>query len=160
MVIIFSQLSKECSLTHIALRPFPVIVAVVVSFFFGAMWYGPLFGKYWAKLMNMDMMSKPPQSSEIFRGMALTIVGSILTSFVMLNNVQVWRPSSWGIEGAHDSKLINGAMTALFMWVGFSVPMCLNTVAWERRSFTLCFLNMAYHFCHLQLIAFVVAQTA
>ncbi len=146
-------------LPHISIRPGPVGLAVLASFFFGAMWYGPLFGKMWGRMMGMDM-SKPPQSGEIIRGMVLTVIGSTLTSFVMLNNVQVWRPSAWGIDGQDDSKVINGAMTALFMWIGFSVPMCLNTVAWERRSVALCCLNMAYHFCHLQLIAFVVAQTA
>ena len=30
-----------------------VVAAVIVSFFFGWLWYGPLFGKKWASLMKM-----------------------------------------------------------------------------------------------------------
>ena len=32
-----------------------IAAAVVASFLFGWLWYGPLFGKKWAALMNMAM---------------------------------------------------------------------------------------------------------
>ena len=36
-----------------------VLVAVVASFFFGWLWYGPLFGKKWASLMKFPTDMKP-----------------------------------------------------------------------------------------------------
>lgn len=36
-----------------------VIAAVVVSFLFGWLWYGPLFGKKWMGLMNLPADFKP-----------------------------------------------------------------------------------------------------
>jgi hypothetical protein len=145
-------------LPNFYIQPVSIVVSVIVAFIFGGLWYGPLFGEVWARLIGMDM-SKPPKMSEIQRGMFLSVLGSTFTSFVMCHLVQVIRPSSWGIVGQDQSPILYGFVTALFAWVGFLVPVCLNTVAWERRPWGLCFLNLAYWFFHLQIIAFVCSVT-
>ncbi len=39
-----------CPITHES--RLAILLAVVASFIFGAIWYGPLFGKTWAGLMG------------------------------------------------------------------------------------------------------------
>ena len=59
-----------------------VAAAVVASFLFGWLWYGPLFGKKWASLMKMPADSKP-DPKVMLRGMGLTLLGTLLIAYVL-----------------------------------------------------------------------------
>lgn len=132
-----------------------VAAAVVASFLFGWLWYGPLFGKKWASLMNMPADRKP-EPGVMLRGMALMILGTFLTAWVLVYIVEVSRPSVWG-AAADAASYMYGFFAGFFTWLGFYVPMLLGTVAWEGRSWSLFGLNAAYHFANLQLIAMILA---
>jgi hypothetical protein len=45
--------------------------------------------------------------------------------------------------------------SAVFTWLGFYVPTDLSTVAWERKSWKLFWINTGYHFTML-LVASVI----
>lgn len=133
-----------------------VLAAVVASFLLGWLWYGPLFGKKWAGLMNMSMDQKP-DPKVMMRGMGLTLLGAFLTTYVLLHSAEVWRASVWG-AGADARSYYYGFFSGFFTWIGFFVPMLLGSVAWEGRSWSLFGLNAAYHFVNLQLIAMILAH--
>ena len=132
-----------------------VIAAVVVSFLFGWLWYGPLFGKTWAKLMKMRMDHKP-DPKVMMRGMGLTLLGTFLMAYVLAHAIEVWRPSVWGV-GADGPSYLYGFFSGFFTWIGYFIPMLLGTVAWEGKSWSLFGLNAAYHLLNLQIIAMILA---
>ena len=132
-----------------------VIAAVVASFFLGWLWYGPLFGKKWAGLMGMATDAKP-DAKVMMRGMALMVLGTFLTAYVLLHASEIWRPSVWD-KGADAPFYFYGFFSAFFTWIGFYVPMLLGAVAWEGRSWGLFRINAAYHFVNLQLIGMILA---
>ena len=133
-----------------------VATAVFASFLFGWLWYGPLFGRKWASLMNMPMDQKPDPKVMI-RGMALMIIGTFLTAYVLAHSSEVWRASFWG-AGADAPSWRYGFFGGGFTWLGFYVPILLGAVAWEGRNWSLFGLNAAYHFLNLQLIAMILAH--
>ena len=133
-----------------------IAIAVIASFIFGWLWYGPLFGKTWGRLMGMPMDAKP-DSKVMLRGMVLTLVGVFLTAYVLVHTTNVWRPSAWGV-GKDLADAVYGFFSGFFTWLGFYIPMLLSQVAWEGRSWKLFALNAAYHFLNLQLIAMIVAH--
>ena len=130
--------------------------AVAASFIFGWLWYGPLFGKTCARLTGMPSEAKPDPGA-IARGMALTLLGTVLTAYVLAHSTNVWRPSAWN-AGADAPDFVYGFFSGLFTWLGFYVPMLLGTVAWENRGWKLFGLNAAYHFANLQLVAMILAH--
>jgi hypothetical protein len=132
-----------------------VAAAVVVSFFFGWLWYGPLFGKKWAGLMNMPTDGKP-DPKVMLRGMGLMVLGTFLTAYVLAYSAEVWRPSLWR-AGTDAPAYLYGFCSGFFTWLGFYVPMLLGAVAWEGRSWSLFGLNASYHFVNLQIIAMILA---
>jgi hypothetical protein len=133
-----------------------IAAAVAASFVFGWLWYGPLFGRTWARLIGMRMVAKP-DTRVIVRGMALTLLGTIFTAYVLVHSTNVWRPSAWGV-GADAPDFVYGFFSAFFTWLGFYVPMLLGSVAWEKRSWKLFGLNAAFHFLNLQLVAMILAH--
>ena len=119
-----------------------IAAAVVASFVFGFLWYGPLFGKQWAQLMGKkmeDCKDKKPEGSALL----LTLLGTTLTTFVLAYILQNIKPyCNFG--------------AALFIWLGFYIPLLLGSVTWEGRPWKLFFLNAVYYLLNLQLISAIL----
>jgi hypothetical protein len=132
-----------------------IIVAVIASFLLGSLWYGPLFGKAWRKEMGVPE-GVQPSGAEMTKPIVLNVIGTFLTAFVLAHEVQVWRPSSWN-AGTDVSAAVYGFFGGFFPWLGFQVPVLLNAVAFERKSWKLFFINAAYLFISLQLIGMILS---
>jgi hypothetical protein len=131
-----------------------VLVAVVASFAFGWIWYGPLFGKFWLQMMNMKM--DKPKMSDMIKPMIIGLIGTFLCAHVLVYATNIWRPSVWGI-GMDEEWYIYGCMSGLYAWLGFQLPLGLSSVAWEGRSWKLFSFNTVYQFLNLQIIAMIVS---
>ena len=140
---------------QIAINFFAIFAAVAASFVFGALWFGPLFGKKWAALMNMPADFKPAPGF-MLRALGLTVFGTFLTTYVLAHSVAVWHPSVWGV-GADSAAYLYGFMAGFFTWIGFYVPLLLGQVMWEGKSWTLFAINAGHHFLNLQIIALILA---
>ncbi len=133
-----------------------IAISVVATFVFGFIWYTPLFGKVWGKEMGFKM-DEPPATSVMIKGLVLNIIGNFFMAFVFAHNIAAWYPETWGITPAEPSS--PGAyaiMAALFTWLGFYLPVDLNLVAWEGRSWKLFFINTGYHFLSLLIAAVIL----
>src|SRR5688572_8553708 len=107
-----------------------IVVAVVVNFFVGFLWYTPLFGNAWAKENGFDTSVKPA-GGEIAKGMIMNVIGNFLLAYVFAHNM-----AAWTFVPEMDQAPVIGTimMSAIFTWLGFFVPVDLNAVAWERKS--------------------------
>jgi hypothetical protein len=127
-----------------------ILVAVVANFFVGFLWYTPLFGKAWAKENGFDTSVKPA-GGDIAKGMIMNVIGNFLLAYVFAHNMAAWT----FVPDMKDAP-VGGTimMSAIFTWLGFFVPVDLNAVAWERKSWKLFFINTGYH-----LVTLLVAST-
>ena len=131
-----------------------ILVAVVASFAIGSLWYGPLFGKTWAKAMGFAGME--PSGGEIARAMGLNILGTFLMAYVLAHEVVVWRPSTWN-AGADAAPAVYGFFAAFFVWLGFIVPILLNGVAFERKSWKVFGIGAGYQALSLVAMAMILS---
>lgn len=129
-------------------------VAALASFMLSFLWWGPLFGKKWAELAGLKDMQ--PDNSAMIRGMLLNLVGVLILCYVLAHSVNVWRPSVWG-AGADQPAHIYGFFGGFFVWLGYVVPLQINTVAWEQRSWAFFGINVGGHFISLQAAAMILA---
>jgi len=90
-----------------------ILIATVVQFIIGAIWYMPLFGNLWGKIHGFDNKS-PEVQKEMRKGMfpllAVQFVITLVTSFVF-DLLRGGFPPEWNIYGL-----------AGFFWLGFIVP--------------------------------------
>lgn len=129
-----------------------VLVAVVANFFVGYLWYDPLFGKVWAKEMGYDISVKPPAGIMV-RGMIFSLLGSFFLAFVFAHNIAAW---SFVPETKAMSSMSSLMSAVGFTWLGFFLPVDLNTIAWEGKSWKLFFINTAYHFVVLLVAGLII----
>lgn len=129
-----------------------VLVATVVTFFLGFIWYTPLFGKAWAREMGFDM-SRKPTSGEMAKGMILNLIGNFFMAYVFAHNNE-----AWSFVPGMDQMSMAGkiASAGIFTWLGFYVPQDLNKVAWGGKSWKLFFIDTGYHFVMLMVAATIL----
>ncbi len=104
-----------------------VIVAAVVAFVMGGLWYSPLlFGKAWAKLRGMDtaeapgIQMRPPEIlAEFIRGL---IVAAVLAGFVVHLGVVTW---------------VSAIYLGLAVWIGFQATSIVGSVIHEHYPWKL-----------------------
>lgn len=129
-----------------------VLVAVVVNFFLGFLWYTPLFGKAWARELKMDMNVKPT-AGQMAKGLITTLIGNFLLVYVFAHNLEAWTFVPNIDEMSTAGTILNGA---IFTWLGFFVPVDLNTVMWEGKSWKFFFINTVYHLLTLLIAATIL----
>ena len=132
-----------------------VLVSVVASFAIGSLWYGPLFGKIWANAMGFGDAMKPT-GAEIAKGSLLNLLGTFLMAYVLAHDVAVWRPSTWK-AGEDSAAHLYGFFAGFFVWLGFIVPVLLNGVAFERKSWKVFGIGAGFQFLSLQAMGMILS---
>lgn len=133
-----------------------IVAAVLVNIVIGFLWYGPLLGSAWMKEMGMPPDFKPDPAL-LKRSMLLMVLSALSTAIVLACAIALARPSSWGL-GQDWSDGAYGLLIALTVWIGFYVPLLLNGVAWENRSWKLFAINAGYHLVALLAAALILAH--
>ncbi len=113
-----------------------VIAATVASIVIGFVWYGPLFGKAWAKEMGWseaDMEAKKKEGN-MGKSYGMMTVGSLVSAYVLAQF----------IAGTASAGAWDGAMVGFWAWLGFAAPIMLSAVLWEGKSWKLYQLNVGY----------------
>jgi len=140
---------------HIHVNWLAILTSVVASFAIGSLWYGPLFGRLWARAMGFGDATQP-SGVEIARGSLLNLVGTLLMAYVLAHDVSVWRPSTWN-AGSDRASWTYGFYAGLFVWLGFVVPVLLNGMAFERRNLKVFAIGAGYQFLSLQAMGMILA---
>ncbi len=103
-----------------------VLVSALAGMVIGSIWYGPLFGKVYIKAMGMDTMdeAKRAEMRKGMMGMYITqFVASLVTMFVLAVLI-----GSLGMV-----TVMGGVTVALWVWVGFIVPVQLGNAIWGGK---------------------------
>lgn len=122
-------------------------VAGVLYWILGAVWYG-LFSQRFVALMRWtpeDLARIQAQGSA--RELALAFVASMLTAYVLAHFVRY--------VGARSAA--GGALTGLWVFVGFVLTTNLATVIFEGRPAGLYLINMGYNLVALLLMGALLA---
>jgi len=129
-----------------------VLVAVVINFVLGFLWYTPLFGKIWGKEMGYDPNMKPDKSV-MFKGMAFMIIGNLFFAWVLANNILAWQ----FVPGVKEmGPLSNAFSSAIFTWLGFYLPGELGATVWQKNSWKIFFINTGYQFVSLLVVSLIL----
>jgi hypothetical protein len=102
-----------------------VLVGAVILFVAGFVWYGPIFGKQWMKIMGADQMSKE-ERGEAMKGMmpmyVITFILALITSYVLYHFVKMFG---------------DGITVAFWIWLGFAMPMAAGAMWDTKKGFRL-----------------------
>ena len=110
-----------------------VLVAAVAAIIISALWNGPLFGRVLNRLRGKVKMSAKP--------VLLSLLSTMLTAYVLAVFLIIVNAATMG----------DAITVGLLFWIGFSVPLKLSPVLWEKKPGKLFLLEVV-----LQLVILVV----
>lgn len=129
-----------------------VFVSAFLSMILGTIWYGPLFGKPWMKMMGIkkeDMNGV--SSSEMGKLYGIQFLGSVIMAFVLAHSL-VFAKSYLSLSGVQA-----GLQSGFWNWLGFIAPVTLGSVLWERRPWKLWLINNSYYLTLLAMMGVVLS---
>ncbi len=122
-----------------------VVVAAVVQYIIGSVWYAALFRKAWTKLSGLSEMKITVLS------VVLSLVGSFLMSWI-LDHALIFANTymkTGGVGGGLEVGFLN--------WLGFIAPVTLGVVIYEKKSWALWALNNGYWLISLLVMGIILA---
>jgi hypothetical protein len=139
-------------------------LGIVVNMVLGFVWYAAWSptGKVWMRHQGLDPKNMPKMSgAQMVVPMLLMVVGAVLMMFVFAHTNGVYldafrNPQTGGQPGYHLSVL-DGIMGGFFTWLGFIVPLQLNSVAFERKPWSLFVVNAGYYLVTLVIAGILIA---
>ena len=125
-----------------------IIVASIVSFVIGMLWYSPLlFGNLWMKSagLSKDKIGKAKK-----KGMGKTILIAFLTTVIMVYVL------GYLLNILNYNDAISGAIIGFLVWLGFLATTGLGRVLWEGKSFSFYLINTLHELVSLVVIGAIL----
>ena len=112
-----------------------VVVAAVVHFIIGGLWYGVIFGNLFLKIIEWT----PEQLARIqaeshWTAYLIAFITSLVLVYILAHFIQYTGATTVG----------GGLQTAFWLWLGFVATTQLATVIFEQRKLGLYLLNVGY----------------
>ena len=104
-----------------------ILAAIVANMVLGFLWYGPLFGKPWMKLVGKKEDDLPQNITMYF----IPMVATFLSASVI-----------WTLMRATG---LSGVVTAITAWIGFVALTTYTNDLFENRPVKLWLINNTYH---------------
>jgi hypothetical protein len=113
-----------------------IIVAAVAAIAIGFLWYGPLFGKQWIRMMGWSSEHRDAARKKGMTGqLIIQVIGSLVMAFVLSHAVL-----DLGLVH-HYSGVFLGLYAGFWNWLGFIAPVTVGMVLWEGKPWKLWLLN-------------------
>ena len=130
---------------EIVINYWAVLGCGVVSMVVGYIWYGPLFGKKWLRLMgvNPEDLAKCQEMQKAAGPLyGIQFLLSLFTAYVLAHYIAGW-------------KEVSGVENSLWIWAAFVMPIVAGNALWSnlknKEKWTMFLLGAGY-----QLVNFVL----
>jgi hypothetical protein len=112
-----------------------VLVAAVVHFIIGGLWYGVLFGNKFIELIDWTPAQlQQIQNQNHVKEYLLAFLCSLVLVYILAHFVQYTKARTF----------TDGIQTGFWLWLGFVATTQLATVIFEQRRLGLYLLNVGY----------------
>ncbi|MCA9353661.1 DUF1761 domain-containing protein [Candidatus Nomurabacteria bacterium] len=109
----------ETSINYLA-----IIVCGVIAMVVGSVWYGPLFGKTWMRIVGVSEMDESRRKEMQKKAMPQYIIQFVLVLFQVLVLSHL----------INDTQSVTGLSRSLWIWAGFVMPTIAGCAMWTNDS--------------------------
>lgn len=142
----------------IVINYWAVFGAAIAAIVLGIVWYGPLFGKQWMRIVGIskaDMEAAGEKGKRMMqRSYAIMALSSLVMAYV-LAHILTYASAFTGSSGIEA-----GISAGLSIWVGFVGPVMMGNVIWEGRPWKYWFITSGYYLVSLILMGIILALGA
>ena len=131
------------SFFQVPVNYFAVLLCGIVSMVIGYLWYGPLFGKAWMKLVGFTSEKMAKAKKNMAQTYVLMFISSLIMAYVLAHFIWYAAPGS--------NTLFISIKTALWAWVGFIATVSTSKYLFspDRKSLKLLFIETGFYLVSL-----------
>ena len=118
-----------------------IVSAILGGIVLGTLWYGPIFGKQWMKMIGLTEKDKEKAKQ---KGMRKYYLISLIASLISVYVLAVL------IKSLGATTILSGMCVGFLVWI-FIATVMINSILWEGKSINLYILNVSY-----QLVAYLI----
>lgn len=123
-----------------------VFIAAIAPMVLGFIWYGPLFGAKWMKIMGITKKDIEAKKADLPRMYFLMFLSAIVMSYVLARLIV--------IGGA--SNAISGAVVGFWTWIGFIATVKLGDVLFNGSPLNLYYIDVTYRLISLVIMGAIL----
>lgn len=129
-----------------------VFLCGVAAMGIGFVWYGPLFGKEWMKMVGMTKEKMEKTKSDMSKTYGISFVASLVMAYALAHFMWFTAPGS--------IDLMIGIKTALWAWVGFvaTTTVSLYLYSPEKKPMKLFWIDTGYYLATLLAMGFILSM--
>ncbi|MEO8433831.1 MAG: DUF1761 domain-containing protein [Pyrinomonadaceae bacterium] len=125
-----------------------VLVAAILHWILGGVWYGVLFTNKFIQLIGWDQAKLQQMESQgPGKELGIALIMSLVLCYILAHFVQYTR----------STTAMGGAQTAFWLWLGFIVTTNIATVLFEERPMGLFLINISYQFVGCVIAGMILA---
>ena len=126
-----------------------VIVAAIVHFIIGGLWYGLIFGNQFIKLIGWSPEKLAQMENQSHgKEYVFAFVSSTVLVYILAHFLQYTKANTIG----------DSIQTVFWLWLGFVVTTNLSTVVFEERRLGLYLLSIGYQFVASAIAAVILVM--
>ena len=139
---------------EVVINYWAVLFAALAAFVLGFIWFGPLFGKQWMRVLGVEMPTEMTKAMkrQMVRSYAITGIGALVMATVLAHAL-FYVFEFTGVTGAGT-----GVTVALWCWLGFSALPLIGSVLWEDRPWKYWFIVAGYWLVALMVMGGIIAS--
>ncbi len=128
---------------------FAVLICSVSNMVVGFLWYGPLFGKNWEKLVGFTPEKLAKAKERMKKTYFAMFVSSFITAYTLFHFI--WYAASGSVT------LFISVKTALWAWIGFVMPISLTKHLFspDKKPVSILFIETGYHLISLIMMGMI-----
>ena len=110
-----------------------VIVAALVHFIIGGLWYGLIFANIFVDIVGREQLERMAADSH-WSQYLIAFISSLVLVYILAHFVQL----------TGSNSVAGGLQTAFWLWLGFVATTQISSVIFEQRKLGLYLLNIGY----------------
>lgn len=111
-----------------------ILLGAIASMVIGSIWYGPLFGKQWMKLVGLTDKDVNEAKKKMAQTYSQMFVASVVTVYVLAVTIGM----------ASEKSLMTGLTAAFWLWLGFVAAVKYSDVLFNKKPWNLYFIEIGY----------------
>jgi hypothetical protein len=108
-----------------------IVIAAIVKFAIGALWYTALFGARYRALLGVP---EGAEAGGMVPAFAIQIVGDLIMAYILARFIVHYG----------DPTLVTGVLVGFMAWLGFVVTIMAGTIYYEKRPPEFVAINAGY----------------
>ena len=123
---------RGLSVPELSINWLAIIASTIVAMIIGSIWYGPLFGKKWLKIVKLTKKDTKDWQKPMLTMLVMALVQSFIISHLIVYTAYFYPEMNRGIVGI---------ITGFWLFIGVALPLILSSNMFAKRKIDLTYIE-------------------